>query len=289
MGYWDSLTVRPGRLTVSFEELSEPSPSPLRESFSPEGGFEVERALKCDWDDRLDLARELLGHVQTVGGQTIYTQPHRYPDFETAIADSVSIAPFGRNVSATSGSDPINDYESAVLGVHYAVPENQDPTGQGLVTESIEGAAEFITVPHEDLHWDNGTGALLKADEAPGQLIKMLEWVFVLHHVTNIPSEVFDLVGRCNSTAITSVVLGKEFGVETLLYNPPSLRREITTDGVGAWELTFRFTWRPGEWNKFPRAGKSVMEHIYLSGGGIYRPYPTANLSVLADYNVNAA
>ena len=73
----------------------------------------------------------------------------------------------------------------------------------------------------------------------------------------------------------------RTFPAETLLYNPPRLERDITTEGARAWRVTYRFTYRPEGWNKFPRRGYDTMETVYKAGGAALEVYDTGDFTEL--------
>ena len=256
-----------GIITVDHEEL-DGSPT---ESYDDQG-FKAVRVLQCAWADRLTLAEELRGGNRYVGDQYVYTRPQRYPHYEQATVADVSIAPFG---ATQAGADTTQaSYPYARLTVTYRVPDyGSNPAEEieeTLVTESLEPAAEFLTLPHEGYFWKDGADWVpLTETEAPQKLLRMLEWVYTRHQQTHLPSAVLDLVGKVNDSTVTSTTLGLSFPAGTLLYNPPQLEREITTTGAKAWRVTYRFTYRPSGWNKFPRRKKdgkdTSFETIYKS------------------------
>jgi len=228
-------------------------------------GKEATRLLKCAWADRIQLARELVGYGQLSGFDIIYHRAHRYAPFkeigDDAIALDVAIAPFAGSVpDPTSVKDA--EYRYAYLTVKYGIPDYDLPTeGQTYVTESLEPASEFLTLPHEKLFWQiNPTKVPLESTEAPAKIIRMLAWVYTLNDLSSLPNEVYDLPGCVNKNDVYSWSLKRWFAWETLLCSDPSLRRE----GTSKWSATFRFLYRnagtfanPLGWNVFPRPSEA--------------------------------
>ena len=108
--------------------------------------------------------------------------------------------------------------------------------------------------------------------EAPAKIMRMVDWVYTIHWLPFLPAAVWTHIGTVNNAAIWSLTLGKLFEQETLLCGNPSLTRQFTSEGIGAWEITWRFTYRKEGWNKFPRTDNAGaaginMEHIRTEAG----------------------
>jgi len=259
--------VEPNNITVDYEEMND---SP-RESLSHDR-ISATRTLKCAWTNRLQLAKELIGYTQVSGSDSILYQPHPYAPLDNVVAVEVSISPFAGIIpDPTSVKDA--EYRHAFLTVKYETPSYDLPTEgqQTYVTESLEPAAEFLTLTHDKLFWDTNGETLIDSTEAPARVIRMLDWVYTINRISYLPSEVFDLPGCVNKYDIYSWSLNRWFAWETLLCGNPSLRRETTSEGTTAWTVTFRFTYRnagtfasPLGWNVFPRPGQADAQgHIY--------------------------
>lgn len=260
-------------ITAAYEEVDE---SPV-EAYTSRG-FEARRILQCDWQDRLVLAGQLRGGLQAGQQGYTYTPPQPYPHYTPAVVADVRIEPFG--APRASGVATELNYELARLTVEYRIPERGSDE-QALVSESLEAAAEFLTLPAEKFYWDSQAATPISESEAPAKLLRMLDWVYIRHQLVEVPSAVLGLVGCVNASAVTSTTLGLTFPAETLLYNPPRLQREFTTEGAKAWSATFRFTYRPDGWNKFPRRGSGVFQNMYDAGGQVFRPYTPADFTQL--------
>lgn len=230
--------------------------------------------LQCNWADRVILAEYLLGFVS---GSVLYL-PALY-----LLGDKITL--YCMEVSIESlGETPTN--ETAQLAILYEIPpydiqqaiENQTTT---YVTEAIEPANEFITLSNKGLHWASITGPELEDTEAPAKVIRMVDWVYTIHHLPSLPAWIWTHPGAVNSATVWSETLGKSFAAGTLLCGNPSTRREITSAGVTAWTITVRLLYRPDGWNKFPRvgtAGTLAFETIY-DDTAAKNVYDTANFA----------
>ena len=253
----------------------------------------VERRLMCVWEDRLVLARELLGFWW--GG--IYYLPDMYlPQGNEKLyyvyADDVNIEPVISGPKVTGMG-----YEKALLTVTYRLQDfYQVDDDNVLITEHIEPASEFITLDREGLGF--GTGAdrkELKEEnmEAPSKINRMIDWVYTLHQQAWLFAYHFDLAGKVNNAVVRSRSLGVTFPAETLLCGNPSASREITRAGNYSWTITYRFTYKnegtiavPLGWNHFPRtdnadSGGINFERLTDSNDANVPIYTLANFSTV--------
>lgn len=266
-------------LTVDYEEI-DGSPTEA----SSQNGFVVKRILQCAWGERGTLRRQLIGTIERYGDVIVVYKAHRYPGGTAAICSDVQTTPFGK--SEGNDSDGVASYEFARLEVTYEVPtygsDEESGEGESYASESLRPAAEFITLPNQNLYWDAAKTEPVGLEESPGKLIVMLEWQFTRHRMPYIPNDVVNLVGGVNDVAITSPSLGLIFPAETLLYNPPDMMRDIVMSGALEWEMNMVFTHRPQGWNKFPKKGETVTFHpIYNNSGVLEKPYTPVDFSVL--------
>jgi len=263
-----------GSLTIEHTEIGR---SPISE-FSL-AGYGEHRVLLCDWDDRYTLAQQLMGYVTDDGGT--YYKPQKHPEFDQALVVRVTIEPKG--TPADTGDTQRLGWTHAQLTVEYGNRDDGSISNStALVTESLEPAAEVITMPDTQLYWDNGQAEPLKPDgvEAPTFVLRMCEWIYTRHQVLDLPSQLFSAVGTVNQFALTSNSLGATFPVWTLLYSMPRLTRTLTVRGWTAWEIEMRFTYRPNSWFKFLK-GDGSWNFMYDSDGNMYQPYGLANFAQL--------
>lgn len=246
-----SILVAEKQITVDYEEM-DGSPT---EGFDS-NGFKATRILMCAWPERLMLARQLKGGYQQIGSDTVYLTPAAYPWYPSARVNSLDIKNEGQPENPLS----TERYEKAVLTVNYSVPKAEEET---LVDESIEPAAEFLTLPVNNLYWGIGENKVALSDaEAPGYLIQMYDWVYTIKYSRDLPNWVDELEGCVNSATVRSKSLNRTYPPETLLAGKPKADRVVTTFGDKGWTITCRFTRRNFGWNLFPRVENA-------SSGGI--------------------
>jgi len=236
------------------------------------GEFHAERTYRVVWEDRHTFIRDVLGFPQA----GVLHRPQQY------VAENSNLPVAGvyavratykpiKGINATTGS-----YEFADIDVEYELPsyDVQDvrrttgltasPQVETYITETMEPAAEFLTLTHEGLHWYDGTP--LGAVEAPALISRYTDWVYTLHQLPfiGIPAEWFFLAGCVNSTATYSRRWNKWFAAETLLAGSPTIETEVTSIGTARCSVTFRFTHKnqgtyavPIGWNHFPQPNKA--------------------------------
>jgi hypothetical protein len=255
-------------MTVAYaEELG--SPTETRTN----NGIEATRILRCDWSDRYDLEAEILA----AGGE-------QYP-FRSATglrARSIAIRPANGEILDASGDPTMASYQQALLTVAYRTPTTGDAeeVGDALISESLEPWTEFYTLDWSKFRWGATDGPPIKENEAPGRLVRGVDYIFTRHESATIPAAAFSLIGKVNVASVTATLLGVTFGAQTLLYKPPTLQRSITTDGAEAWKIIYRFSYRPEGWNRFWRPETATFVQLYTASGA-YDNYLTGDFTVL--------
>ena len=154
-----ALIVVPNSISVSHEEIA---PSPV-EDWTEDGEFKATRILKCAWDDRHTLAKELRGYVTRSGNDITMVRSHPYPGFSGVFCRGVGIVSFA---GILNGTDPqVATYDFAVLSASYdSMPDLVDSETNVLITESLEPNVEFLTIPNRHLYWDQGGADQLNTD-----------------------------------------------------------------------------------------------------------------------------
>ncbi|MFG0247845.1 MAG: hypothetical protein ACF8OB_03075 [Phycisphaeraceae bacterium JB051] len=248
-------------ITVEYQEL----PGSPTEQYT-ETGFQVTRKLMCKWSQRHKLAKQF---KKGLGAAYKYNIAAR--------VSSVAIAPFFDNegkVVANPNPREIT-YSDALVTVTYRTPDgynvvdSDDP--ETLITENVDDWTEFLTLPGRRLWW--GTTSQFGAqdpkplgDEAsPGMLVTGMNWKITRYNVLSVPQSWRDLNGYVNSDTLLSKTLGMTFEPETLLYQPMSMQRTITEEGVKAWTVTQIMSHRASGWNQFYNIRASEWQQVYSS------------------------
>lgn len=233
-----------------------------------DSGMKASVKLRCAWSNRHLLAADLLfnGRVWPNSSYTIWPR-----------ARTVAIAPEGP--VSVSGQSMV--YEWAILTVNYTTEQDEGPSATDLVSESLEPTVKFAKLDHRNFRWGGPAGNPLLEGEAPGKLVKGMNLVRNIYRVPGpLPADLINLVGSVNDADYTSAILGLTFPQDTLLYNPPQMRRTISTAGTEGWNLTLKFTYQENGWNKYFRSATNVYEQIYPYGdSNPFENYPQDDFS----------
>jgi len=165
----------------------------------------------------------------------------------------------------------------ALVTVYYS-SRNED-----VVTESLEPTNEFVQLDHRMFRWNSGTGDHLAEEEAPGRLVRLINFVRTEMYVTGLNPSIMSLMGSVNNDAVSSSLLfGLSFAAETLLLAPPTVNRKISAFGVQQYDQILKWSYNPAGWNTYYRAKTGNYEKIYVAGASDpYNSYPLQDHSVL--------
>jgi len=274
----------PEPITIEFEELEG---SPHSEKFD-RYGFSAIQEFKCAWDERHTLAKEMIGGrlvTRTVSGViTTYIVPgQEYPHYGYAKVYMVEMKPFWTDMTDSTETEAV--YGFAHLTIYYKTPDYSDPNNPELVsTERVEPSAQVLNLDGAGLFWDVTPGAEkpIAADEAPGLIVRMEDWIYTKYNEGKIDPTIFDKVGYTNSTPVTSLTYKRTFAPDTLMFLGPEPTEERTSDGDRKFTTSYRFTFNPWGWNKLPRRMPSgVIQFQYaLNASGVPVVfYPSTDLS----------
>jgi len=250
-------------------------------------GFEADRLFQVAWDDSVQFIADIVGDVVDLGalGGFMVTQGQQYPRFTAARAMSAGVTGYGQNLATV----PLT-WTHARISVGYAVPDYSlsQAGGDGeqvIVSESLDAAAEFLTLPHQKLWWTYEGGDLsnpIGRDVPIGRLVRLVNWNYTIHHVLRVTDQVVKLVGHVNLAEVKSPTLGLTFEPETLLYNGPRMSQEITVSGFRSRSLEMSYTFRPDGWNKLPRfADNGAFAVFFGADKQEVKPYPPVDFKPL--------
>lgn len=251
-----AIRIVPHRFTVDFEELKgSPTESLSRDFWKGTGAV---RVFRCASADRIKLANELLGYMAGF----VYHLPHPYTDISRLlVATNIATNPVGK----ISGQDDAKfaNYPKTDLTVTYTIPQETFEAFGGLVTvtETIQEASEFVTLPTKGLFWyvDGVANEPIREFDAPGKVNKLLEWTYEIRNAQFVPGIIWYNYGKVNAYSIYSRSLDTTFPAETLLCGSPTVVRETTYYSTG-YNITLRFLIKnngtfanPFGWNHYPR------------------------------------
>ena len=221
------------------------------------GALTASVTLQCAWLDRWTVANDLVANARA------------YPANPYAKCRSAAIRPLA---SETTTNEQNLVYTDALVTASYSTDDGTGATD--AVSESIEPTAEFLTLDYRLFKWSDGTP--LKEGEAPGKLIRGLEYKRTVYDQTTVPSSILTNVGCVNSNTVTASVLGWSFAAGTLLFKAPTLSRTIDSNGQGKWTINYAYSYRPNGWNKFWKSDTGTWATIQvLRTGSDYNNFPS--------------
>lgn len=273
-------------------------------------GFQGTRTFHVAWEHRHDIVKEILGGGDLDGDSFVMHQPLAYSDNVRAYARSVKVDPLPLTqqtaTSATDAGDVLVSYPAAVVTVEYGTPTFESGGSHGdeapysqsspvMVTEAFTAGAEFMNMKANEanqLYWDAAQAEPYPMDKMPGQLIRHINWTITFHHVLVFPTAIFltwpNTVNGFNSTPgvgdfldyySPSLSASVPLYAETLLCGSPTLRREWSVYGWGAYEIVLQFQWRREGWQYVLNPETNIWQYLYNSAGAKVPIYPTANYS----------
>lgn len=241
------------------------------------GEFTATRKVICDWSDRVQLLLDIGGSWEGLS----YPYPEGPVDGDgnsTAFAFSVTTAPLPAeqrqdDALTAIAQQSVAEYDKAVLTLLYSNRGIQWSNSRKLfITETLNPFTIHDTVPRDKLFWADGD----QVDMLPGKIFYGLEYTLTLHFAVAVPASLLNLVGCCNSNTI-QIGMGLAFAPQTLLFEPPAVKRSSGMGISEAWEIRFTYKYKPDGWNKFWRPETGQSEFTYLADGVTqYVQYPLA-------------
>lgn len=269
---------------ISYEELSR---GPVGNESAKEDyrhdKISAVRILKAKWSDRIDLVRDLMGGVSSVGGALVYVAPDTYPEFDKCFVRGISVQ--GITKPLNTGPESMANYEFAELRVMYETPDlsnfADDPTSTNLISESVDLSGEFITIPESSLWWVS-SGKELK--HQAGLIIGAMDYTLMLHRHPAPPfGAALNLVGKVNSTPF-SPIGSFTFAADHLLFLGLHSARNVAVSATGkaivtAWDVAYKFKWRSKSWNEYFNRDLGGWDRVVTASGS--PPYDGGNFATL--------
>lgn len=226
------------------------------------GSMKASVTLRTAWATRHQLVQDIIGNRRTwPKGEVAGVPP-------VAVTAGILPAPQIDAPGQVAGSI---SYSEALVNINYS----SDVSAIELYSEELEPTAEFITLDHRWFRWGSGTGPAVKEEEAPGKLIRGLNFVRTDYKVNSLPPGLLGATGLVNSDVVTSSQLGINFDPETLLCAAPAVSHKYNSLGEHEMTVTKKLTFKAETWNKFFRSETGTWVYMYVAGSGTpYRPYP---------------
>lgn len=282
------LSFIPGKIVAPFEEVLDGSPFVRR----GQHGQEAVRHLRCNWNVAYDLMFEILGgtgynissNTLTLHGPHSLPMPYLWPFVAVecsfkghAPKDPPDINPYGE---PTTGNATYHQAEIEVVYRPTPISRDELDAVALVVEEDMDFSAEFVTLPQQKLFWDAASTMAMGSGESKAVIETGAEWRYTYKSFPGVPVIFMNLMGKTNTSSVSSYKYSLVFAAETLLYLCPEV--EPFTDGLGRQmnRITLRMSYKPTGWNKAWRAGNAVPQPIY-AGGSLYKPYAPADFDVV--------
>lgn len=233
-------------ITVPYLELHDGSQEQL-----DLGSIKAQKKYLIAWSDRWQFAKDVAGTSKKVDaalGTIVRAVPLQYPDYPTLYASGLMMEATGRSTCNGAGN---SIYTHCICTVTFSTPdfdyENPGTYGKAYQTISIAMSADIMTLPSRPLVFDTlYSGNPVKPTESPGLVYPKAEITIVSHQIPELPLDiVFSMIGKLNNAVFLGCAIG------TVLFVGANQNRQRTSAGDKAWEVEYKFIYRPVDWNKF--------------------------------------
>ena len=219
----------------------------------------------------------------------------------------VSNLGYGRFASGKNGDDTMvteehKHFTYTAMGAGAQTEHFPDMPKPKTLADPPDGQAQSQYVAHST-----------SGSEGPGRLYRKLDYTITFYRVCQLPwwhskgraMNLFDLIDCVNDRPIATKLMGITFQPETLLFNPPTMRRRWNYTSFPYWELTYKFTYMPGltqkgeygGWNRY--WNETIQDYDYLytydtlyadlstSTTGLTGETTHAGIGIASDINAN--
>jgi len=261
---------------ITYEEL----PGSGKFTYNPDGGHQGERLFLVDWDDRKAFHEALLGWTEPVGDLSVRYRGQRFPGYDYLYCRNVTVEGLGElSQGADMASYPkakvTATYTSGNLGTSTADTDEDydedEEAGLAHLTEEWDFSGEFLMLPDGSYCWS------LDLELVEGSVGLSIGTADIALTSDAEPLLRRDLIAAALNTVNSRVWYG--FGIGHVLFLGAAARRTTTSDGVSAWEITYRFRARTQSYNEMyrPGVGWSAIEGT-TTGDPLYAPFDFYNL-----------
>ena len=224
----------------------------------------AERKLMCAWDERFTLANEI-----TTYSDNIYPYLTVGAGLADIYAEKVAIEPFAAQTQAAIQASA--EYDWALVTVRYS---SLSPGTADLVTEWIEPA--MITLPGGRARWEDDDRKS-PVENRESILMPALVYNLKYHRAAAVSASIPPAIGKINSGAVATKLLGLTFDANTLLYCVPRISRTLSMAGVTLFNIHHRCAFKSAggngwnwHWNAetaswvqyFDRAGDAIDDYV---------------------------
>jgi len=243
--------------------------------FAPEGVV-GRRIFKVAWGDRITFCRALLGYVTETGHVPLWTHAQQFPDYDYLYCQNASVEGIGQ----LGEVDGAATYEVAKIRASYrhhslghivpATPDDEDlDTDMLRFEQALEFSGEMVSIPGSELVYAD---TLVAVGEPFTRIVGTVDLTLASNQEVELAWQAIgESLGRVND----ATWLGHAAGF--WLFLGASSRRTLTAEGIGAWELMYRFRLREISWNATLRGGESVLVHDAVGRP----PYPGVSFPAL--------
>lgn len=246
---------------VAYEEVGTSS-----ETYSDEGHLSCEATLRVAWGSRHAVANDILLNRRI------------WPKGDGGLSPKAAQITISPDQSLGAASGQIVDPAWALLRISYTTKVVD------VFSEELAPSAQFVTLDHRLFRWGNGTGMVLREEEAPGYRVLSMQYVKT-EFFAQAPLNplLLSAPGQVHNAAFTPPKMGGlTFPTESLLFEPPTISAKYKSDGSVEYNVVKRWSVNYAGWNTFFRAATGTWVQIYRAGSGTpYKPYTPANLSSL--------
>lgn len=222
--------------------------------YDADSGWRGTRVFQIAWSDQRAFAEALLGFSTPVGGFGIRIRGQQYPGFNFLYCRSLSIT--GKGVLDRDVAPEIAAYDRAVVTAGYRPhnyttsttdeEEETDEEAEANLARFIEEwdfSGEFLTIPSLGFTWlDDGSAV----DQNVGITLGTIGLT-----LTGTEEPLMNRALIASALGKVNSVTWYGFGAGKMRFDGAAARRTTTAEGIGAWEITYRFRARTKEWNKF--------------------------------------
>ena len=217
-------------------------------------GITGRRLFLVDWGDRIAFCEALLGYTNAIGHVPIRVDAQIFPDYDYLLCQDAQVEGIGQ-LDEVMGATTYNlakvtaEYRPWQLGSSNL--EGDDELDEDLEAvlaryeQSVEWGCEVINMAGTSLYWSAGHPRFGEAIDVP-----MCRYVPTANIVLTSDSEPevrWAAIRACMGKISSGIWFG--FATGAVRFDGASARRVMTSQGVGAWEVTYRFACRERSWN----------------------------------------